>query len=60
MISACLKESFHYANIVICLEQQPKFQMQINSKTVLTILLHVENMQNQHVCTAPLFKRSDW
>ena len=30
--------------------------MQINNKIVLSILLHVEDMQNQHVRLVPLTK----
>ena len=42
---------------MICLEQHPNFQIQTNSKIVFAILLHVENVQNRHVCIVPLAKR---
>ena len=50
-------KSFHHGNAMICIDQQPKFQMQNNSKIVSSILLPVENMQNKHVRIAPFIKR---
>ena len=40
-------------------EQHPKFQLQIYSKFVLSILLKVESMLNGHVRSVPQLKRFD-
>ena len=44
------------ANFVLSLEQHPKFQIQIYSKLVLSILLKEENRQNGHVHSVPQVK----
>ena len=45
------------ANVLVYLEQHPKFQMQAYSKLVLSILLKVESMQNRHVRSVLQVKR---
>ena len=38
------------------LRTTPEFQIQINNKILFVILLHVDNVHNQHVGIMPLIK----
>ena len=44
------------SELVVCLVNQPKFQMQIKNKIVESSLLNAENMQNWHVRSVLLVK----